>query len=99
MGFDKDDWARSILAVIVISGFFTFIWKLSFGESRLEAAMMGTLVGYAAANATAVVQFYFGSSSGSAKKSQQLAEERAATSIVSQTTTVKPAAELPKVEQ
>lgn len=88
---DKDDCARAILAVIVISGFFIFIWQLSFGESKLEAAMMGTLVGYAAANATAVVQFYFGSSSGSAKKSQQLAEERAATSIVSQTTTVKPA--------
>ena len=83
---DKDDYARAILAVIVLAGFFIFIWNLSFGKSNLEAAMMGTLVGYAAANATAVVQFYFGSSSGSAKKSQQLAEERAATSVVSQTT-------------
>lgn len=88
---DKDDWARAILGFVVISGFFLFIWRLTFGDSKLEAAMMGAVVGYAASNATSVVSFYFGSSSGSAKKSQQLAEERAATSIVSQTTTVKPA--------
>lgn len=61
-----------VLAAFIVLSFTLVVIVLIRGWGKIEAAFAGTLVGYLAANAQVVVNYYYGSSAGSASKSAAL---------------------------
>jgi len=71
----SDNHARVGLAVMVLVTFGAFVFATVFGHSSADSTVIGMGLGYLAANASAVVSFYFGSSSGSKQKDDVIAKQ------------------------
>ncbi len=68
-------WSNSMLATVVVLGFFGAVGYAMSGNLNLDGeqgALIGTLIGYVSAKADQVVSYYFGSSSSSARKTELL---------------------------
>jgi hypothetical protein len=72
----NDDRTRLILAIVILVTFGAYVWKLTYGPTTGDQTLIGAGLGYMAAIAQAVVQYFFGSSSGSALKTNLLADKR-----------------------
>nr|WP_315242078.1 hypothetical protein [uncultured Albidiferax sp.] len=67
----------AILMVLVLLGCYRFVIgeaKMDMGAVAVVAGLIGTVVGYAAANAQQVVSYFFGSSKGSKDNGQRLGD-------------------------
>jgi hypothetical protein len=65
---------RTILATVVVAGFFAAFWLLVKGNAE-DTQIVLLLVGALIANFGAIVQFYFGSSAGSEYKTEVMASQ------------------------
>lgn len=75
---DTKDHAPEVLGGIIIVGFLVSVGCVLAGyvdglKDPLQAALIGTLIGYVSAKADQVVAYYFGSSSASKKKDMTIA--------------------------
>lgn len=75
---ETKDHAPEVLGGIIILGFLTAVGFVLAGQvdglkDPLQAALVGTLIGYVSAKADQVVAYYFGSNSASKKKDQTIA--------------------------
>ena len=69
-----DDRARFFLAGVILITFGIYLFEIIFGGTHADATLVGAGLGYLAANATAVVNYFYGSSSGSRAKDSLLTQ-------------------------
>lgn len=65
-----------VVCLVLLGGYYIIIGKVLIDAALFAAVSgtIGTIVGYVAANAQSVINYFFGSSHGSMKKSDDLAE-------------------------
>lgn len=64
------------VGLVLVGGYFIVVGSVTIDAALFAAisGMIGTIVGYVAANAQAVINYFFGSSHGSMKKSDDLSD-------------------------
>ena len=67
--------ATPVLATVIIVTFLATVAGVLFGNTAVDSALAGTLIGYVSAKAEQVVSYYFGSSAGSKQKTLLMKKE------------------------